>query len=293
MSEPDHLLGLHAQLACVWEVTARKPGNVHRFRDFADTSYLDFIASAAACGPVLAVAPHHAVGATVGECVRLTGQVCARNTNLGIVLLLAPLAKASPHPDHRADVERVLAEAGVADAVQVYAAIATARPGGLGGAAEQDVRQTPTLPLRQCMALARDRDLIARQYANGFAEVFGEVAPALLAGVERTGCLEGGILDAQLRLMAAFPDSLIARKLGPAAAQESADRAREVLGAGWPETEAGRRGIVEFDGWLRADGNARNPGTTADLLAAGLFVLLRQNRLCPGQVPWELRKGAP
>ena len=46
---PDAALpvGLCAQLACVLEATARKPGNVHRFADFDDVSYLDFVTAAA------------------------------------------------------------------------------------------------------------------------------------------------------------------------------------------------------------------------------------------------------
>src|SRR6266704_947687 len=101
-------IGLCAQLACIWEATARKPGNVHRFRDFEDTTYLDFLASAAASAPVLGVAPDHLVWATIGECVRLSRSVVGTNTNLGIVLLFSPLAKAERHSDYRGDVRRVL-----------------------------------------------------------------------------------------------------------------------------------------------------------------------------------------
>ena len=60
---PD--IGLCAQIACIWEATARKPGNVHRFRDFDDSSYLDFLLSAAAIAPILAKASQRRVGATV------------------------------------------------------------------------------------------------------------------------------------------------------------------------------------------------------------------------------------
>src|SRR5438105_108593 len=97
-------IGLFVQLACIWEATARKAGNVHRYRDFSDTSYLDFLVSAAAVAPVLGQAvvgrignpasgaPGRRVGETVLEAVQATRQVVAVNTNLGIVLLLAPLA---------------------------------------------------------------------------------------------------------------------------------------------------------------------------------------------------------
>src|SRR5262249_3976012 len=154
------------------------------------------------------------------------------NTNLGIALLLAPLAKASPHPNYRADVERVLADLDEEDATQVSSAICQARPGGLGRVSEGDVREAPGRPLRELTALAADRDMIARQYANGFSEVFEVGSPAVLAGIERTGCLEGGIIHAHLELMSRYPDSLIGRKLGPQVAGEAAKRARGVLEAG-------------------------------------------------------------
>jgi len=135
------------------------------------------------------------------------------------------------------------------------------------------------------MALAADRDLIARQYANGFREVFDEVVPALCAGLDRTGCLEGAILWTQLNVMAEHPDSLILRKRGPAEAEESRQRAQDVLELGWPEKREAREAYAEFDAWLRAVGHQRNPGTTADLIAAGLFVALHEGTI-PLPCPW-------
>jgi triphosphoribosyl-dephospho-CoA synthase len=286
--EPS-LLQLHAQLACLWEATARKPGNVTRFHDFADMTYLDLVASAAAVAPVLGAAPGRPVGSTIRECVRQTRLVARANTNLGIVLLLAPLAAATGD-DLRSGVEGVLAGLTVVDAAEAFAAIREAGPGGLGTAPEQDVNQAPTVTLRQAMALAADRDLIARQYTDGFAEVFDAVVPALTEGLRRTGVLEGAIVFAQLTLLANHPDSLIARKRGPEEAMEAGRRARAVLDAGWPFERAGRQAIIDLEAWLRAGGHARNPGTTADLLAAGLFVALRRGDVplpCPWPWPFE------
>jgi triphosphoribosyl-dephospho-CoA synthase len=268
-------IGLCAQAACILEATARKPGNVHRFCDFEDVNYLDFILSAAAIAPVLETARAAGVGATVLEAVRATRQVTGTNTNLGIILLLAPLAAVPPGEDVAAGVRRVLEGLDVADARLVYQAIRLAVPGGLGEAAEQDVRAEPTQTLRQVMALAADRDLIARQYADGFREVLHEGLPALRRGLERTTSLEDAIVLCHLHLLAAHPDSLIARKCGPAVAQEARRQAGEVLTAGWPHTAGGRQALAELDGWLRADGHRRNPGTTADLVTACLFVALR------------------
>ena len=80
--------GLAAQIACILEATARKPGNVHRFCDHDDTGYIDFLTSAAAIAPVLADASNRSIGATVLEAVQRTRQVARANTNLGIILLL-------------------------------------------------------------------------------------------------------------------------------------------------------------------------------------------------------------
>jgi triphosphoribosyl-dephospho-CoA synthase len=281
---PD--IGLCAQVACVWEATARKPGNVTRHHDFADATYLDFVLSAAAIAPVLATAAQRGVGATVLEAVRATRRVVATNTNLGIILLLAPLAAMPEGEDLRGGVRRILAGLGVEDARRVYEAIRLAAPGGLGRVADQDVREEPTQPLREVMALAAGRDLVARQYAGGFAEVFDDGVPALTAGLEATGCLEGAIIHAHLHLMALHPDTLIARKRGPAEAEEAARRARRVLEQGWPREPAGMAALAELDAWLRAEGNRRNPGTTADLLTASLVVALRQGTI-PLPPPWR------
>ena len=174
------------------------------------------------------------------------------------------------------------------DAGRVFAAIRLANPGGLGRAPEQDVLEPPTLPLRPIMALATDRDVIARQYANGYREVFDDGAPAVLLGMERTGSMEGAIIYAHLHLMAHHPDTLIARKRGPAEAEESARRARAVLDAGWPDGRAAWAAFRGFDAWLRAEGRGRNPGATADLIAACLFVLLHEGRIAlPLSIPWS------
>jgi triphosphoribosyl-dephospho-CoA synthase len=280
-------VGLCAQIACIWEATARKPGNVHRFRDFADTTYTDFLLSAAAIAPVMTTAWQRRVGVAVLDAVRATRRVAGTNTNLGIVLLLAPLAAVPPEEGLRGGVERVLAGLDVEDARLVYEAIRLTSPGGLGRTEEQDVHAEPTQTLRQVMALAASRDLIARQYANGFAEVFDDGVPALLVGLERNGSPEGAIIYSYLHMMARYPDTLIARKRGRAEAEEASRRARAALDAGWPHGRASWTELTALDAWLCAEGHARNPGATADLLAACLFVLLREDTITlPSRSPW-------
>jgi triphosphoribosyl-dephospho-CoA synthase len=272
-------VGLCAQLACIWEATARKPGNVHRYCDFEDVSYVDFVLSAAAIAPVLAAAPQRRVGETVLECIRATRRVTATNTNLGIVLLLAPLATVPADENLRSGIGRLLAELDVADARRTYEAIRLAMPGGLGVAPEQDVAAEPTRALREVMAMAADRDLVARQYANNFHEVFADGVPSLSAALKETGSLETAIVRTHLCLIARHSDSLIARKRGSAEAEAASDRAARVLAAGWPHEEAARREMAEFDSWLREEGHSRNPGATADLVTASLYAALRTDAI--------------
>ena len=97
---------------------------------------------------------------------------------------------------------------------KTFKAIRLAKPGGLGTVDQQDVRETPTQTLREVMAFAADRDLVARQYANGFREVFAEGVPALQRGLKETGTLEDAIITCHMHLLSHYPDSLIARKCG-------------------------------------------------------------------------------
>lgn len=265
--------GQLAQLACILEATARKPGNVHRYADFDDATYLDFLLSAAALVEPMDRAGRTGVGAAVLASVEATRRLVATNTNLGMVLLLAPLAAVPAGEEPRRGVERVLDALTLDDARLAYRAIRLAMPGGIGAAADQDVASEPTVTLREAMGLAADRDAIARQYATGFADVFDVVLPAL----DLRRPLETAIIGAYLAALAHRPDTLIARKRGIETAREASRRAAAVVAGGaWdPASPA----LGELDAWLRADGHARNPGATADLTAAALYVALRERRI--------------
>lgn len=264
------------QLACLLEVSAPKPGNVSPGLHFHDTRYEDFLASAVAIGPALAAAGRQPLGATIRQAVTATGRWTPANTNLGIVLLLAPLAQAAGvvGGSLRERLSAVLAATSVADAAETYAAIRLARPGGLGSAASQDVAASPSVTLQQAMALAAERDTIAREYVTDFATTFEVGAPALRQARETGLSWSEATVEAYLRILAERPDTHIARKLGARVADEVSRRAREVEGAGATRTEAGRQALAEFDAELRSPANERNPGTTADLTCAALFVVI-------------------
>jgi triphosphoribosyl-dephospho-CoA synthase len=269
-------------------VTARKPGNVHRTCEFDDLSYLDFLHSAAAIAPVMETACQRRLGETVLAAVRATQQVVRSNTNLGMILLLTPLAAVPREQTLRKGLAGVLQSLDLEDARAVYQAIRLARPGGLGRVAEQDVTEEPSLPLREIMALAVDRDLIARQYVDGFQAVLDDGVPALQSGLEKMEDLEQVIIGCHLQLLARYPDSLITRKRGQEEAEEASRRAEDVLERQWPYGEGADVALRDLDAWLRAEGKGRNPGTTADLVAASLFVVLREGMIqLPLRIPWS------
>ena len=265
-----------AQLACLLEVSAPKPGNVSPARHFHDTRYEDFLASAVAIGPAMAGAGAQPLGATIRRAIEATTRWTGSNTNLGIVLLLAPLARAAArHGGSLRDrLGAVLEETTVGDAAEAYAAIRRARPGGLGAAQAEDVAAAPTVSLREAMALAAERDSIAREYTNRFALTFEVGAPALQQARERGLPWPEATVECFLGLMAAVPDTHIARKLGRGEAGRISGLAREVVKAGGTGSEAGRAALAALDAELRDARNTRNPGTTADLTCAALFVVI-------------------
>ena len=265
-----------AQLACLLEVSAPKPGNVSPERHFHDTRYEDFLASAVAIGPALARAGERPLGATIREAVEATARWTRSNTNLGIVLLLAPLARAAARSGGglRSRVAAVLAETTVADAADAYAAIRRARPGGLGAASAEDVSAPPTVTLREAMALAAERDAVAREYVTDFGLTFGVGAPALAEARGRGLGWSDATVECFLGLLGAVPDTHVARKLGGAEAERLSARAREVVAAGGTARPEGRAALAAFDAELRDARNTRNPGTTADLTCAALLVVI-------------------
>lgn len=275
MSAPAEIAAA-VQLACLLDVVAPKPGNVTVGAAFHDTAVEDFLASAAAIGPVFADAGTRPVGWTIRAAIEATRRWTTVNTNLGIVLLLAPLARAAATGAGplRPRIAATLEHTTVDDTRDAYVAIRLAAPAGLGRVADQDVADTPTVPLRDAMALAADRDAVAREYATAFRTTFEVGAPALERALAERLSWSEATVETYLTLLAAAPDTHIVRKLGSQAASAVQQGAREVLAAGGVRRPAGRDAIAALDRDLRDPRNAWNPGATADLTVAAIFVAL-------------------
>jgi triphosphoribosyl-dephospho-CoA synthase len=288
---PPGTRGWCVALACTLEASAPKPGNVHPLVDYADLSHAELVAAGAAIAAVLDSAPSRRLGATIRAAVAASRGVTRSNANLGIVLAVAPLAAVPggtvPTP---AAARAVLATLDAADARDCYAAIAVAQPGGMGSPARWDVAEEPPADLLAAMRDAADRDQIARLWAHGYEPVFAglvaDLERELLAGHDVGTAIVRGFL----RQLAREPDSLIARKHGRAVAAAVSARAGAVLAAGsaaWPDAvRAFERDLWsgrDFADFVPPPGGARpgtiNPGTTADLVAAALYVLLATGRL--------------
>lgn len=273
------LVAATAEAACLLEARAPKPGNVSKDRERPGLRYRDFVVSAAVLGSVFRRRVARAgVGALVLETIRQTRAQVGTNTNLGLVLLLAPLAKAALRDNDqaplRARLRRVLARLDRKDARDAYEAIRLAHPGGLGRVAEEDVHRAPHVTLLEAMRLAAERDAIARAYADGYEAVFTTGVPALERARTLGARVDQAIALAFLELLAAAPDTLVERRHGDRAAARLSREAAKALAAGGPLRPAGRRLMARLDARLRRARPPINPGATADLVAASLFVWL-------------------
>jgi triphosphoribosyl-dephospho-CoA synthase len=284
---PD--VAIAAQLACLLEATVAKPGNVSPGRPFADLRYEDFLAGAAAIGAPLAAADSQPLGVTIRAAIDATARWTRSNTNLGIVLLLAPIAKAARQlkpdttssyavsgfrPTLRDAVRHVLELTTIEDARDVYAAIRCAAPGGLGTVDDQDVADEPTRTLVDVMRLAAGRDSVAREYATAYELTFVTGLPALDRARRDGLSWQDAIVETFLTILATTPDTHIARRGGAAMADEVSRQARATVAAGGVRSAGGREAIERMDRGLRDARHIANPGTTADLTAAAIYVAL-------------------
>jgi len=266
--------------ACREELDSPKPGNVHVFADGHRMNPAHFIRSAeAAAGPL--TRPGAKIGQRILGATEATLAAVGMNTNLGIILLCAPLAAAAEQQgsDLRAALARLLHALDREDAVLAFRAIALASPGGLGRVERYDVRAPATVSLREAMAAAAGRDRIAHQYGSAFEDVFGIGQRALTAARSRALGHEWVTLAVFLTFLAAFPDSHIVRKHGPTTAEE-VRRAAEDFRSRLECAADPAHLLADLLSWDELLKKSRiNPGTSADLTVATLFVAYLHNVL--------------
>ena len=281
--------------ACIAEIGALKPGNVSVHSEGHGMAVDDFVRSAWAIAPAL-VRPGLPVGGRTLGAIQATRQVVDCNTNLGIVLLCAPLAHAALHIRHGQTLREALGDTLLAldtnDTALTYEAIRLAEPAGLGDVGRYDVRtSTPAASLYQVMLSAQGHDRIARQYVSNYADIFELALPRLYDGMCRWDNEEWAAVSAYLGVLSALPDTHIERKHGTSLAQHVGIRAKrldDMLLAEKETPQSLAEPLMQFDAELKQQGI--NPGTSADLTVAALAVKRLQDILNGiGQLPYRGR----
>jgi triphosphoribosyl-dephospho-CoA synthase len=261
--------------ACQQEVMAPKPGNVNCFSDGHNMAVDDFLRSAKAIAPVMA-RPGLTVGERILLSIQATREVVDCNTNLGIVLLMAPLCTAIEHLEDfeqlPAALENVLNTLTQEDAKACYQAIRLAEAGGLGETDDQDIAGEPTVTLFEAMEMAKDRDQIALQYVSNFNTLWQVSLPALTSALNSGESVEWATCFAYLMLLSDAPDSLILRKNSRQLAIAVTDKAKRLVFDMNKNSKLDTylNQLTAWDTELKQ--NAINPGTTADLVAATLLL---------------------
>jgi len=261
---------------CELDVQALKPGNVSVYAAGHGMRADDFLESARVTAPVMA-----RVDCSVGErilaSIQATQQAVGCNTNLGIVLLLAPLVQAyyvdAAETPLRGRLKSVLDGLSREDANAAFEAIRIAAPGGLGGAEKYDVRDAaPAVTLLEAMRAAQDRDRIAGQYARAYTDIFEQVLPWLRSYLRRWQSAAWALTGCYLEIAAAWPDTHVQRKHGEDCAQAVCEQMRSVEKAfkACENPESTVPVLLQLDAQLKRGGI--NPGTSADLAVAGLLV---------------------
>ena len=280
MTTRPELIAEAFKWACIAELDAPKPGNVHVFAAGHRMTASEFVASANAAAPRLSAAGTP-VGARILGAVEATSEAIGANTNLGIILLCAPLAAAAEDEisDLRTSLSKVLQSLDTKDAGLAYRAIVRAAPAGLGRSARYDVFEPAAVSLLQAMTEAADRDRIARQYITGFSDVFDIGLPCLEAATRRYTDLKWATLATYLEFLSAFPDTHILRKYG----SRAADEVRQTAAALQKSLQATERPATLLPELLAWDAELKiagiNPGTSADLTVATLFAQRLKGRL--------------
>lgn len=269
--------------ACLAELEALKPGNVHIFADGHGMTIHDFIKSADAVASAIAL-PDLTLGQRILLSVQATQNAVACNTNLGIILLCAPLLHAALMSNQNSlfnNLKYVLNHTTIEDAALAFSAIRLANPAGLGAVKEHDIHQAANCTLLQAMQVASNRDTIAAQYNSNFDAIFNLALPILQT---KSHDKKPTWLTTQIYLtfLATFPDSHIIRKYGVEVASDIQQQAKQHLTIfnSLDNPKLYQAKLLAWDNELKQ--KQINPGTSADLTVASLFAhaltqLLKQN----------------
>jgi triphosphoribosyl-dephospho-CoA synthase len=278
------------QIASLLEASAAKPGNVYPNKSFEDLNYYHFLYSSTAIFPAFLNLDQKSVGDIILEGVKETYSLVKTNTNLGILLLISPLALAYVSLRKRKltneikkerlilllknEIKLILHNLTKKDAELTYQAINYSQAGNLSKVEKGDLKDKVKLTLYQAMELAQNRDRIASEYVNNFHLIFNFAYPIFSKNLRSFSKLEDAIIQSYLEILAEYPDTLISRKWGYDFAVKISAKTKKLLKKlnNIDEYALRKQEIKKFDSYLRSKKEKINPGTTADFIAAVIFL---------------------
>jgi len=268
--------------ACEVELQAFKPGNVSIFADGHDMTVEDFRRSAEVSTPAICD-ENYSLGEKIFYAVKATQEAVGCNTNLGIILLCAPLIQAVqryPDLDLRTALVNVLKSTTIDDANWTFKAIALASPGGLGEVENQDVNENATVTLQAAMRIASNKDRIALQYVSDYKDIFDLGVLSYTCCFNRWGEQSWAAVAVYADLLSQFPDSHIERKFGSRYSAKVATIMTELSNKLriTNDPEQVKPLLYQMDAELKSHG--LNPGTSADLTVATVLTAFLECSLC-------------
>ena len=264
--------------ACLAELEALKPGNVHIFADGHGMTIEHFIQSAEVTASIIAK-PNLTVGERIYQTVEATKLAVGLNTNLGIILLCAPIIDAAFHfdCDKHNNLQFTLKNFTLKhlsqdDAKRVADAILMANPAGLGEVEAHDVQLTPNVTLLTMMQAAAERDRIAWQYANDFSDIFEFGLSQYQKAMAKYQNQAWATTALYLAFLATLEDTHVNRKHGQTLAAQVLRKAKVMEKVYWmtDNPKLVQQKLLDWDKELKKQN--LNPGTSADFTVATLFL---------------------
>ena len=268
--------GWCAAIASILEATARKPGNVSPRKSFEDLSYDELCNAAIAIVPILDKAATTPLGKTIRDAVTQSQSTTRSNANLGIIIAIAPLVVGSTSPNvplSANDPDTAINKCDAQDARDIYTAIKQATAESLGQRNRYDIQNAPPQSIREAMryaATTEPQDSIAALWGFGYQSLWDNAVYDLQNYETRAANWEQSIVNTALAQLARTPDSLITRRHGRQESLRVSAEAAALLTL--PEQD--RFSAIEAFDWRLRHPCRINPGTTADLVAAALYVHL-------------------
>ena len=264
------------KFVCDSEMESLKPGNVHKFAVGHDMTVNDFLKSSLIISKCL-TKNNAGLGVKILNSVKEIKKKVKKNTNLGIILMISPIVSVIlkegeiSKKDLSIKINSLIKKQSVKDSILIYKAISIISPGGLGSSKKYDVNKTPKINLYKAMEFSKNKDLIAKQYCNGYKDIFKIGIPAYKKFYNKWGKVNWALTGVYLTFLGKFNDSHIMRNKGNRTAINVRNEAKKYYYFLKDNKNIAKikKKLLFFDKKLKSRGI--NPGTTADLTIATLF----------------------